>query len=497
MLTTLLGGGTVVAPAGSQAQLPLLLNMLVTASSVKTGAGTVGTVATGTDTLVITKAGAGTVGTVATGERNDKIVAVAGRGTVGLTTAQTFGGTLNAIPDIYVEIDITNDPTNTTRTWTDITAYVRQIGWRRSGRNHELQRSEAGTLTMVLDNRDGRFDPTNTSGDYYPGFKRLRWVRVRARWLQQYYPRWQGVIETIRQEWPGAGTDAVTHVGCVDAYKILALTDLHESEFDAATSGERVSAVLTLASVEEGTVDTGQSTLVAANGGEDPDHPGIFLPLPVNTMALEHLLAVEETENGLLVADPDGTMSFQDRHYRVRLQDASTGTIGDLAGEIPYRAAGLSVDDGDLWNEAAVTPSGGTPETASDTTSVDAYFARRLNRTILSDSQNEAKAAAEYIVYRYADPPPRLPVVQLVGRADPTVWDDILALNLSDRLLWRRRPEQAARTIEQPVHVEQIAETVLPGSDWVVEVQLSPADREAAWILDTDELEASDAVLSY
>src|SRR4051812_33820982 len=85
-------------------------------------------------------------------------------------------------PGLSVEIDFTNDPTNPTRVWTDITPDIRALTYTRSGRDDELQRTSAGTLTCTLDNRTGKYDPTNTTSPYWPGVKRMRWIRVRAYW---------------------------------------------------------------------------------------------------------------------------------------------------------------------------------------------------------------------------------------------------------------------------------------------------------------------------
>src|SRR5690242_14685461 len=53
-------------------------------------------------------------------------------------------------------------------TWTDITDYVRSINTNRSF-DRAAQAWESGTATLVLDNRDARFSPTNTTGPYASG----------------------------------------------------------------------------------------------------------------------------------------------------------------------------------------------------------------------------------------------------------------------------------------------------------------------------------------
>lgn len=61
--------------------------------------------------------------------------------------------------------------------WDDITSYLRNVSIRR-GRANDLSMVDPGTLTVELDNNDGRFTPTNTQGAYYPNVKPAVAVRV-------------------------------------------------------------------------------------------------------------------------------------------------------------------------------------------------------------------------------------------------------------------------------------------------------------------------------
>lgn len=65
--------------------------------------------------------------------------------------------TIAVLPSWTWELDVTNDPSSATETWEDITAFVRGATVKR-GRQVETGRDQAGTCTLDLDNRDGRFD---------------------------------------------------------------------------------------------------------------------------------------------------------------------------------------------------------------------------------------------------------------------------------------------------------------------------------------------------
>lgn len=379
------------------------------------------------------------------------------------------GASRGLLPHLRVDIDFTNDPTNATRVWTDVTADVRgDIRLTRGGRNHVLQRSEAGTLSLVLDNRAADYDPTNASSPHYPGVKRRRWMRVRGRIGVTDIPRWKGLIEGIRQHWPGAGHDATVEITASDATKVLALFDLEGLSYSSETTGTRIGHVLDDAGVTAYDLDTGQTTIVAAAA------------FAQGVSALSHLQQVEESENGILFAAGDGQIIFQDRHYRLLNSGTSLATIGDNDGEIPYREAELDLGDDDLWTIVSVTPDGGSPQTVTDAAAVDAHYETRLSRTILSSSAIEAQSAAEWLLQRFADSSPRVPSVELIGQRDPTTWPTILAAENSDRFTWTRRAD--AHTLEMDVFVERVAD-VISLNDWRVLLDLSPAEDQVGWVL--------------
>src|SRR6266545_7121195 len=81
------------------------------------------------------------------------------------------------LPSFSVEVAFQSLPTDATQTWTNISPYVRQLSIRR-GRNNELARVEAGTLDLLLDNRDARFNPENSSSPYFGNLVPKRQVRV-------------------------------------------------------------------------------------------------------------------------------------------------------------------------------------------------------------------------------------------------------------------------------------------------------------------------------
>jgi hypothetical protein len=101
------------------------------------------------------------------------------------------------------------------RTWTDVTAYVeaqQSISITR-GRQDEISTIQASTLTLTLNNTDGRFTPEYAAGAYYPNVKLGRPIRVQA------VPAGGGTTQTLflgyvtdwPVDWPG-GSQAQSRV---------------------------------------------------------------------------------------------------------------------------------------------------------------------------------------------------------------------------------------------------------------------------------------------
>ncbi|UBU10039.1 hypothetical protein [Nonomuraea gerenzanensis] len=90
---------------------------------------------------------------------------------------------MTVMPTVWCEIAFTKDAGGF-NLWRDVTGYVEwdqgvTIARRRS---HELDEVQPGTLSLTLDNSDGRFTAGRTSSPYYPNVTLNRPIRIRARW---------------------------------------------------------------------------------------------------------------------------------------------------------------------------------------------------------------------------------------------------------------------------------------------------------------------------
>ena len=110
-------------------------------------------------------------------------------------------------------VDLTGGTLAEGAVFKDISPYVRSFTTDR-GRRRSLDRFGAGTATVVLDNRDRRFDPTNFSSEYansilgITGVTPMRPVIINATWSGTSYPIFRGFIDSWSFDYDQSISDA-------------------------------------------------------------------------------------------------------------------------------------------------------------------------------------------------------------------------------------------------------------------------------------------------
>lgn len=127
-----------------------------------------------------------------------------------------------AKPTVRVRIGFVDGPYATAPTWTDVTSYVRSINTSR-GRTDDWQNFDSGNATVVLDNRDRRYDPTYAAGPYYGNLLPRRQIRIDATTdAVTYYNIFVGFIDGWPVNLTNAGYDSTVTITCYDALGLLA-----------------------------------------------------------------------------------------------------------------------------------------------------------------------------------------------------------------------------------------------------------------------------------
>jgi|DEB0MinimDraft_6_1074348.scaffolds.fasta_scaffold02095_8 hypothetical protein len=140
--------------------------------------------------------------------------------------------------DVTVEAAFGDNPLDTSPSWTDISAYVRDVSISR-GRQSEFAKYAPGTATIRLDNRDRRFDPEYTSGPYYGDLVPMVPVRVTSNYNGGTdYTLYYGFITGWPTVYNQANTDAVSIVKAIDANRLLGNTVIDVDDYRDAVVAE-------------------------------------------------------------------------------------------------------------------------------------------------------------------------------------------------------------------------------------------------------------------
>jgi hypothetical protein len=344
----------------------------------------------------------------------------------------------------------------------DITPYVREISTHR-GAARELERVEAGTASITLDNQDGRFTPFNPASPYYPFILPMRRIRISGIW-DTTYRVFTAFVESWPVTFPGE-VDTEVRVSLVDGMKMLAVANVSGS-FSQQGSGARIGAILDAVSwpTAERDINVGTATV-----------PAITLP---PTPALEHIQQVAHAEGGRFFIGKDGKAVF--REGTEVNPDISTRTWADNGTGMTYRDVALTFDDNLILNDVHLTRSGGTEQVAVDTGSQTQYGIRSSSETdiqLVTDTAVLSRAQEQ--VLRYAQP-----VLRLEGLVDNamkhSLWERVLVRDINDIV----KVIESRTATSQISSIEGISHDIGRDGSWTVTLAVAPSSLIVAGILD-------------
>ena len=268
--------------------------------------------------------------------------------------------------------------------WVDVTDRVRGISISR-GKNRDLDRFNAGSLSVEFNNTDRAFDPLYTSSPFFGNIVPRRDVRVLADGTAQYV----GKVTDWNLGYDPSG-QSIAALDAADALTFLAQQVLTVGTAVEETSGARVNAVLSQATIDwpltDRDIDTGASTL-----GAD-----VF-----DGNALTYLQKVELSEGGLFFIDKDGRVAFKDR-----LSTPTTDNVTVFADDgtgIPFAPAQVEYGTEQLYNQITVTSAAGTA-TANGVLSQTRYGILENSVNTLLSTLTQVEDYADFLVGRYDEP---------------------------------------------------------------------------------------------
>jgi hypothetical protein len=266
----------------------------------------------------------------------------------------------------------------------DVTSRVRSVQISR-GKNRDLDRFNAGGLTVTFNNQDRAFDPLFAASPFAGNIVPRRDVRVLADGTAAYV----GKVTDWNLGYDPSG-QSLAELQASDALTFLAQQVLTPGTAVVQASGARVNAVLNMPTVKwpvgDRDIDTGASIL-----GDDVFEGNV----------LTYLQKVELSEGGLFFIDKAGRVAFRDRLATPTVDNVTV--FADDGTGIPFAPAAVEYGTEQLFNQVIVTSPQATA-TANAALSQTRYgILERQIDTLLNDT-DQVPDYADFLVGRYAEP---------------------------------------------------------------------------------------------
>lgn len=323
----------------------------------------------------------------------------------------------------------------------DVTSYVRDLSLRR-GKNRDLDRFSAGSLSVTLNNQTRYFDPF-VAPDIDP-IPRIP-IRMKYNGAVQYY----GIVDDWNFAYDPGGISYAQVQATDELTKLARQTVLPTGSAVEQFTGERVANVLDQSTVDwpadKRDIDTGNTNLLASNfAGEN---------------ALEYLQLIETSEQGQLFIGKDGDLVFRS-HADSTPTTAGLVTFADDGTGINYKQVFVNYGTELMVNRATVeTPANTASSDNSRSQTVYGVIAEEINTLEIGSAR--AQELADYLVSKYADPEYRFEqilfdITSLPGGDVSTV----MGLNIGDVVLVKFTPNDIGAAIEQYAQIIGIAHEV-------------------------------------
>lgn len=263
---------------------------------------------------------------------------------------------------------------------------VRGISIRR-GKDQILDNYNAGQATISFLDTNGSWNPTNTSS-YGTKIKPFNQIQIKTVYNSTTYTLFTGYVQSWDYDWqPGTGVSQVT-IQALDAFRLFSLAGITTVSGAAAgdAPGTRITQILNTINwpITYRNIETGNVTVQNDDGTERD--------------ALSAIQLMENAELGAFFVAGDGKATFYSRGTLSTLAATALGSTAqfrDTDGSwARYQTIDVSYDDNDLANNVTVTRTGGTPQTVSNSASIDEFYRRSLIRDGLP-LQTDAQAVSQ------------------------------------------------------------------------------------------------------
>jgi len=428
--------------------------------------------------------------------------------------------------------------------FTDVSEYVRSFSVRR-GRQRSTEQFATGTATLVLDNRDARFDPLNLTGPYasggVTGVIPMRPIRVSAVYNGITYRLFTGFIDTWTFDYSPGLSDATATLACSDGLKFLASADGRLAQVAATQNAAALATVVTVTSNQNSSSTSGTEIVVGTSGVStvvngttstetftaaelagtrmqkilnnagwpsslriiDVGKTTIAAGQEVSGSILGQMQDVNAAELGQVFINVRGELVFRER-YSERLSTesgTSKGTFSQTsAASLPYQSLTFAYKDDQIKNQIVVNRVGNsTVFQIQDDVSVALYGLRTEELSdLLVTTSGEARQIGQLYLALYAAAEYFPEQMTLVPEAKPAnLYPQVLDRDLRDRITVSfTAPGGVVRSVD--CLVDGIEHSVSPGQ-WTTTYSLTSTttydqffvlDSATSGVLDTNTLAA-------
>jgi hypothetical protein len=415
------------------------------------------------------------------------------------------------LPQLKASIDFTNGPAFVSTAFTlgdaikgklgtgqladaddsaDISSTILRVGIRR-GRNRILDKFEAGSATVVLEDTTGAYNPSNPASPYYGKLVPLRKIRIWGEYEGVQYPLFAGYIQSYDTNFKvGVSETSSVTLKCVDGFRFfnnVSVTTLAGASA-GQLSGSRITNFLDL-------VDWPQSQRAISTGDSELQND----PGTANRDVLGAIQLVEKSEFGAFYLDSLGTVNYLSRSDVSKKADSTPVVYADDGTGIFYQGIDFAYDDTLIVNDVTVQGLGLAAQNVFDQTSIDTYFLHSGVRDgLLVQTNTEANNQA---------------VMLLAARKDAVLRIDSMTLNLYDEAAETRiiaalnseifdlinitKSVPGGSTVTRELFVQGIAHDITPRSWNTILLTSEPIIQ--AFILDstTSQGRLDSGILSY
>lgn len=346
------------------------------------------------------------------------------------------------------------------------------------GRNRDIGKTSAGSLSISFRNEDRFFDPSGNST-----FASLVAPRLPVRVTAGTERVFTGFVDDWDFQYSPSG-ESVASLTASDAFTVFARNINGGGSAISEGSGARLNRVLDQDEVNwtgGRDIATGQATLAA----------GLL-----KDAALDYMLdVVEQSELGLLFMSKSGDVTFRSRLLSAT---GSAVTFADDGSGIPFASVDIQYGSEELVNRAIVTGPSGTA-IAEDLGSQVKYgiTAEEIDTQVSTLTQQES--IADFLIDKFSEPELRVQSVTInLNALTSEQQDQVLALEIGDQAGLTFTPNQIAPTLNIANRVIGISHDIGP-AEHLITFNLRRAPY-LYFVLDSAEfgrLDATDVVLGF